>query len=173
MSTTASNVEELLRRAASVVENGDNEIDTSLVRDLAAKLREYHPIVHPKLPVVENPNITEWRPNITRGLNHAIESLKMTLKTQEVTATTHIRRSVMKDGGIKARLGIKCLIKAPYTRGVEPTKVMQSVINAHLAADGLPPVAIVTTSGSQMYFNARVYLEGDEDYDYYAKWWIK
>lgn len=167
-----SKVEKLLKRAANVVDNGDNEIDTSLVRDLAAVVREYHPIVNPPTPLVENPNIVAWRSQVIQGLNHAIATLKTTLKTDRITATTNIRRSVMKDGGIKARLGIKFKAHAVYDRNVDPRKIIQRIINVHMEAANLPPVILTTTSGSQMDFSARVYIQGDANYDHYAKYWL-
>ncbi|MNQ80373.1 hypothetical protein D3C85_953490 [compost metagenome] len=170
MSTMANKVEDLLSRAKHFVDadtegNGFRSVAGQLVKELADKVREYHPIVNPPVPVIENPNVVNWRPMVKEGLEKAVAEIQTVLgKHTTVTATTHIRRSVMKDGGIKAKLGIKFESKYAYTRAIDPVKIIQRKVNEVLASHGLPFAAVLTTSGSQMSFSARVYLEGDEDY---------
>lgn len=167
-------VEELLREADDFIKNNRSrncsaEVTEDLIRGLSAIVREYHPIVNPPVPVVENPNVVAWRPMVKEGLEKAVAELKKLLGHDNVIATTHIRRSVMKDGGVKAKLGIKFEAKSVYRRDIDPVKVIQRNVNAIMAANGLPKSAVLTTSGSQMNFSARVYLEGDEDYSMWVR----
>lgn len=165
MSTTESKVHQLIREAKEFLESGNCTDINLLVKNLTDKLAEYHPIVNPPAPVTENPNVVAWRPMVKEGLEKAVVEIQTVLgKHTTVTATTHIRRSVMKDGGVKARLGIKFESKYAYNRSIDPVKIIQRKINEVLTSHGLPFAAVLTTSGSQMNFSARVYLEGDEDY---------
>lgn len=170
MSTTESKVVLLLREANDFLKSGECDDIPKLVADLVQKLQEYHPIVNPPDPVVENPNVVAWRDVIKEGVNQAAIEIQNTLGTrQPPKITTHIRRSVMKDGGVKAKLGIKFESKYQYSRDIDPIRVIQRNINAKMAAAGLPKVAVLTTAGSQMNFSARVYVEGDEDYSMWVR----
>ncbi|MNI61719.1 hypothetical protein D3C73_1170050 [compost metagenome] len=141
-----------------------------LVKDLAELVREYHPIVNPPAPVVENPNVVDWRPMVIEGLKKAVADIQTLLgEHTKITASTHIRRSVMKDGGVKAKLGIKFEAKHVYVRSMDPVKIIQRKVNEVLTSYGHPFAAVLTTSGSQMNFSARVYLEGDEDYSMWKR----
>lgn len=175
MSTTESKVEKLLREAADFIKNNRSRncssADTeALIQGLSDIVREYHPIVNPPAPLVENPNVVAWRSFVNEGLANAVAELQIFLGDHiKITASTNIRRAVMKDGGVKARLNIKFEAKTVYSRSIEPTKIIQRTINATMTANGLPNVAVLTTSGSQMNFNARVYLEGDDSYEMWTR----
>lgn len=165
MSTTASKVQQLLREAREFLESGNCTDVNALVKNLTDKLAEYHPIVNPPAPVTENPNVVAWRPMVKEGLEKAAAEIQTILgEHTKITFSTHIRRAVMKDGGVKAKLGIKFEAKHVYTRSMNPVKIIQRKVNEVLTSHGLPFAAVLTTSGSQMSFSARVYLEGDEDY---------
>lgn len=165
MSTTASKVQQLLREAREFLESGNCTDINLMVKELTDKLAEYHPIVNPPDPVVENPNVVAWRSFVKEGLEQAVAEIQTILgERTKITFSTHIRRAVMKDGGVKAKLGLKFEAKHVYTRSMNPVKIIQRKINEVLTSHGLPFAAVLTTSGSQMSFSARVYLEGDEDY---------
>lgn len=161
----ANKAVDLLNRADEFLTKGSGSAKP-LVKELVALLREYHPIVNPPLPVVENPNVVSRRPLVTAGLLSAIAELQTTFGEHiKVVGTTNIRRSVMKDGGVKAKLGIKFKASTYYNKNVDPIKVISRHINDVMDQNGLAHVSVVTTSGSQMSFSARVFVEGDEDYD--------
>lgn len=168
-------VEELLQEADDFIKNNRSrncsaEATEDLIRGLSAIVREYHPVVNPPTPVVENPNVVDWRPFVKEGLANAVSALQTILGDHiNITSSTHIRRSVMKDGGVKARLGLKFEASACYNRAIDPVKIIQRQINEVFTQNGLPFAAVLTTSGSQMNFNARVYLEGDEDFSTYVR----
>lgn len=168
-------VEELLREADDFIKNNRSrncsaEVTEDLIRGLSAIVREYHPIVNPPVPVVENPNVVDWRPMVKEGLDKAVAEIQMILgERTKIKHSTHIRRSVMKDGGVKAKLGIKFEANHVYTRSMDPVKIIQRKVNEVLSQHGLPFAAVLTTSGSQMNFSARVYLEGDEDYSMWVR----
>lgn len=170
MSTTANKVEDLLREADDFIKNNRSrncsaDVTEDLIRGLSQIVREYHPIVNPPTPVVENPNVVAWRHLVKEGLEKAVAEIQVVLgERTKITYSTNIRRAVMKDGGVKAKLGIKFEAKHVYTRSMDPVKIIQRKVNEVLMSHGLPFAAVLTTSGSQMNFNARVYLEGDEDY---------
>lgn len=140
-----------------------------LLHSLAQVVREQIPEKIVKPVLVENPNVTAWRPVVVAGLEDAVRVIRILLGHDQVTASTHIRRSVMKNGGIKAKLGIKFHAKTTYNRTHDYVKIIQRKINERMALNGLPFAAVLTTSGSQMNFNARVYLEGDGDYSTYVR----
>ena len=168
-------VEELLREADDFIKNNRSrncsaDVTEDLIRGLSEIVREYHPIVNPPAPAVENPNVVAWRPFVKEGLANAVSALQTILGDHiNITSSTHIRRSVMKDGGVKARLGLKFEASACYNRAIDPVKIIQRQINEVFTQNGLPFAAVLTTSGSQMNFNARVYLEGDDDYSTYVR----
>ena len=141
-----------------------------LLYSLAKVVREQIPEKIVKPIAVENPNVVDWRPLVKEGLANAVSALQTILGDHiNITSSTHIRRSVMKDGGVKARLGLKFQASACYNRAIDPVKIIQRQINEVFTQNGLPFAAVLTTSGSQMNFSARVYLEGDEDYSTYVR----
>ena len=165
MSTTASKVHQLIREAKEFLESGNCTDINLLISNLTDKLVEYHPIVNPPIPLTENPNVEDWRPMVKEGLERAAAEIQTALgPNTKITFSTHIRRAVMKDGGVKAKLSIKFEAKHVYVRALDPVKIIQRNVNVVLASHGIPFAAVLTTSGSQMKFSARVFLEGDEDY---------
>lgn len=165
-----SNLEFLVSTSESYAQVMPDSQVRCLLYSLAKVVREQIPEKIVKPIAVENPNVVNWRPMVKEGLEKAVAEIQSLLgKHTTVTATTHIRRSVMKDGGVKAKLGIKFESKYAYTRTVDPVKIIQRKVNEVLASHGLPFAAVLTTSGSQMSFSARVYLEGDEDYTLWKK----
>lgn len=169
----ASKIEDLLARADIFLGNHtDRSIGYSLVRELVDVVRVYHPIVNPPVPLVENPNIVAWRPLVKDGLSKAVEELQLILGLHvKIESSTHIRRSVMKDGGIKARIGIKFKARTPMNyKLADPIKVIQRAVNETFDGNGLPKCVVQITCGSQMNFSARVYVEGDEDYERRARY---
>lgn len=170
MSTTGSKVHQLIREARIFLESGNCTDINKMVKELTDKLAEYLPIVNPPAPATENPNAVAWRPMVIAGLEDAVRDIQILLGDHvKITATTNIRRSVMKDGGIKARLSIKFQAKTTYNRDHNYVRIIQRKINERLQLNGLPFAAVLTTSGSQMNFNARVYIEGDDDYSTYVR----
>lgn len=141
-----------------------------LLHSLAKVVCEQIPEKIVKPVLVENPNVVAWRPLVKEGLEKAIFEIQLLLgERTKITYSTHIRRSVMKDGGVKAKLGIKFEAKHTYTRSMDPVKIIQRKVNEVLSQNGIPFAAVLTTSGSQMNFSARVYLEGDEDYSMWKR----
>lgn len=170
MSTTESKVAQLIREAHEFLVSGECRDVLKLVKELTENLQTFHRVVNPPEPVVENPNVAAWRSIIKEGLDQALIEIQNALGIRTPpSASTFIRRAVMKDGGIKAKLGIKFTTNHLYSRSIDPVKIIQRHINEQMAAAGLPKVAVITTSGSQMKFNARVYIEGDDDYSMWVR----
>lgn len=173
MSTTANEIEQLLGAADNYLRTGNLSNLDRTIEGLVAVVRELCPLAPKKPVLVANPNVDAWRPYVTQGLGDGLKAVLLRLDRPGVqaTASTYVRRSVMKDGGVKVRLFVKVEIKHPFVHGYgfEPRKIIQSHIDDVMTLQGLPKVALSTTCGSQMTFNARVHLQGDEDYDTYMR----
>jgi len=171
MSTTANEIEQLLGAADNYLRTGNLSNLDRTIEGLVAVVRELCPLAPKKPILVANPNVDEWRPIVNAALAEAIPAIILALgHVATITATTYVRRSVMKNGGVKAKLFFKFQAKnCTYRSTVEPRKIIQRIINERMAELGLPKVAVNTTCGSQMSFNARVAVKGDEDYETWVR----
>lgn len=171
MSTTANEIERLIGAAEHYLQTGNLEYIDQTIEGLVAVVRELCPLAPKKPILVANPNVDAWRPHINAALTDAIPAIILALgHTATIKTSTYVRRAVMKDGGVKVKLFFKFEAKnCTYRSSVEPRKIIQRIINDRMAIEGLPKVAVTTTCGSQMSFNARVHIQGDEDYDTYLR----
>lgn len=164
------NLEFIVTAAERYVQTMGDGQARCLLYSLAKVVREQIPEKIVKPIAVENPNVVGWRSIISSGLDDAVHEIKGKLGAHiRIKTSTHIRRSVMKNGGVKARLSLKFEAQSVYRQDLDLIKIIQRHINVRLSMNGLPAAAVLTTSGSQMNFNARVYLEGDEDFSTYVR----
>lgn len=190
MSTTASNspIEQLIaeyeaeacdfKNVEFLINSSYRYVDTmpdSQVRCLLyslAKLVDKHIPEEIRKPIaVLNPAIPEARRLVNEALENAATEISALLGMRDVKIKlkSMVRKVKYKNGGEAAKLSISADIGTFYNRGHDYKKIIHRQINQLMEANGLSKVMMTMSSGSQTKFNARVYIEGDEDYEYYKR----
>lgn len=136
-----------------------------LLHTLAQAVLKHVPEEKRRPPRVANDNIAAIRGYVDEALQAAGTEFSTLLGNRDVDIKlrTYIRSRKYKDGGKSVKLFVE--VDAPWQSNINYRQIVHRRINERMKLYGLPKVLMYITTGSQYKFNARLIVEGDEDYE--------
>lgn len=137
-----------------------------LLYTLAQAAKKHIPEEKRRPPRVANENVAVVRGFVDEALQNAGTEISVLFGNRDVDLKlrTFVRSRKYKDGGKSTNLHIE--VNIPWSAGnTNYRRLIHRNINEMMKLHGLPEVLMYITSGSQTSFNARLLIEGDEDYE--------
>lgn len=142
-----------------------------ILHTLATAALKHIPEEKLKPPRVANANASELRPLVDQGLETAKAEISAIQGNHNVVIKMKsiLRKKKFKSGGESAKLFIA--VDLPWSvHGHDYRKIIHRHINSVVEACGHAKVLMSITTGSTTAFNARLYIEGDEEYERYKQY---
>lgn len=136
-----------------------------LLHTLAQAVLKHVPEEKRRPPRVANDNIAAIRGYVDEALLAAGTEISKLFGNRDVDikVRTYIRSRKYKDGGKSVKLFVE--VDAPWQSNINYRQIVHRNINERMKLYGLPKVLMYITTGSQYKFNARLVVEGDDDYE--------